>query len=482
MCFHLGFLSVSLFRCSVYDCLWFFPKWRRRPTAVTASRPLILIAHVPCRFPSELTPTGAFEATVSGNDFGAADYTPSGRSGGSTCEASAWLSHSEVVCTVPAGIGTGHLQVITVGIFVGSALDGAFDYDPPDLTGLSPQNGPTTADAVTSVSGANFGPYESTLVGTVGFTVCLHIVWQSDTEVTCTVAKGVNYALDVSVEVGAQIGTLQSAYYYDEPVVSAIGISNGPATGGNTVAVSGSNFGAYDSTVFVTFGDTLCSSVTWSSDSEVECTVPAGVAVSHDVSVEVGDQVGTLELAYDYDAPEVTSIDVSNGPTTGGNTVSVSGSNFGAYDSTVSVRFADTLCSSVTWSSDSEVECTVPPGVGPFHTNVHFVYVEVGTQQGTLSPWHAYNYDLPEVTSIDPIFGPPTGGNTVALSGSSFGTYDSTVSVTLGDTECSSVTWSSDSEVECTVPSGDGGPHDVSIWVAYWHRGTMLSAYEYIEP
>jgi len=246
--------------------------------------------------------------------------------------------------------------------------------------------------------------------------------------------------------------------------------------------VSGSNFGAYDSTVFVTFGDTLCSSVTWSSDSEVECTVPAGVAVWHDVSVEVGDQVGTLELAYDYDAPEVTSIDVSNGPTTGGNTVAVSGSNFGAYDSTVSVRFADTLCSSVTWSSDSEVECTVPPGVGPFHTDVHFVYVEVGTQQGTLSPWHAYNYDLPEVTSIDPIFGPPTGGNTVALSGSSFGTYDSTVSVTLGDTECSSVTWSSDSEVECTVPSGDGGPHDVSIWVAYWHRGTMLSAYEYIEP
>lgn len=98
----------------------------------------------------------------------------------------------------------------------------------------------------------------------------------------------------------------------DRPVVTAVSPNRGPASGGTTVTIAGSNFkpGAT-----VTFGSAAADNVTVLSSSQITCTTPAHYPATVDVTVRNPDgQSGTLLRGFTYES-DVASVSL---PSTGG--------------------------------------------------------------------------------------------------------------------------------------------------------------------
>lgn len=62
-------------------------------------------------------------------------------------------------------------------------------------------------------------------------------------------------------------------------------------------------------------------------------------------------------------APVVDSVDPSTGPTVGGTTLTITGSNFG-NGTEVTVKIGTSSCDDAEWVSGTEITCTSPAGIG----------------------------------------------------------------------------------------------------------------------
>jgi hypothetical protein len=133
----------------------------------------------------------------------------------------------------------------------------------------------------------------------------------------------------------------------------------GPINGGNTVKITGSDF-AQGATV--DFGSAASPTVTYVSAKQLKAVVPAGSAGVVDVTVTSPDGSATSPISsadeYTYDpVPTVTGVSPDNGSTSGGNTVTVTGTGFvpGSI-----VLFGSVAASSVTYESSTELLVVAP--------------------------------------------------------------------------------------------------------------------------
>jgi hypothetical protein len=141
------------------------------------------------------------------------------------------------------------------------------------------------------------------------------------------------------------------------PPASALAPSEGPASGGTTVTLTGSGF---TGTTAVDFGDAPASSFTVLSDDAIQAVAPAGTGT---VAVSVfgagAPSGGTVVDQYTYQAVE--SIAPSSGPPAGGTWVIVNGVGL---SSAQEVMFGQTASPSFEVLSDTELEALSPPGTG----------------------------------------------------------------------------------------------------------------------
>jgi len=235
---------------------------------------------------------GAFTADVTGVSFGQSDYSQRARAGGTSCEYSEWHLDTQVHCKLAAGVGADVIAlVVTAGAAPGSHAD-TYDYDPPAITDIYAANAPTTGATLSSITGINFGPYESSLGGAMGGTAFTSVEWVSDFEVTCNVASGVGADHDLHVVVATQIFTVIQGFWYDVPVVASLeSVYGTPLTweepawggdylGGDTITITGAGFGTSDYAPSATVGGEDCGTITWLSDSAVLCETPPNIALS----------------------------------------------------------------------------------------------------------------------------------------------------------------------------------------------------------
>jgi hypothetical protein len=133
-------------------------------------------------------------------------------------------------------------------------------------------------------------------------------------------------------------------------------------------------------------------------------------------------------------SPTVTGVSANAGPTSGGNTVTITGTNFyntgstdfffdspphgspgGTWSNTPWIHFGVNPASSVVVTGDSTITATAPAG------SAGSVDVIVQTASGTSVlniQTDAYTYySAPSVTGISPVSGPAAGGNTVTIYG-----------------------------------------------------------------
>ena len=138
----------------------------------------------------------------------------------------------------------------------------------------------------------------------------------------------------------------------------------------------------------------------------------------------------------------LTALFPKAGPSAGGTTVHIHGSNF---TSATSVKFGSTPASSFKVVSDSEIDAVAPPGTGTVH-------VSVTTPAGTTQATSANQYSYFSISSVSPAKGPANGNTRVVIHGVGLNSVDL---VAFGRT---AVDWTpvSDTEIDAVMPPGTG--------------------------
>jgi hypothetical protein len=245
----------------------------------------------------------------------------------------------------------------------------------------------------------------------------------------------------------ATVGTAPPA-----PAVSAVDPSSGPAAGGTSVTITGTDL---TGTTDVEFGTTPASDFSVDSPTQITATAPPGGGI---IDVTVTTPGGTSPTAdgdeYTYiAAPTVSGIDPSSGPAAGSTSVTITGTDL---TGTTDVEFGTTPASDFTVDSPTQITATAPPG------SAGTVDVAVTTPGGTSPSADGDEYTYiaaPTISGIDPASGPATGGTSVTITGTDLtGASD----VEFGTTPASDFTVDSPTQITATAPPG-GGILDVTV-------------------
>ena len=326
----------------------------------------------------------------------------------------------------------------------------------PAVTGVSPAAGPLAGGTSVTISGSDFTGASAV---DFGATAATSFTVDSDTQITATAPAGSAGSDDITVTSSAgtsnTTGSDQFAYV-DVPTVTAISPAAGPTSGGTVVTITGTNFS------YVSEVDFDGTSATYSVDSSTQITAfaPAESAGTVDITVTTAGGISTTSGSDEFiflDAPTVTAVSPAAGSTSGGTSVTITGTGF-SYVS--AVEFEGTPATSYTVDSSTQITATAPA------ESADTVDVTVTTAGGisTTSGSDEFTYlDVPTVTGISPAAGTTDGGTSVTITGTNF-SYVSAVD--FGGTAATSYTIDSSTEITATSPAESINTVDITVTTA----------------
>jgi hypothetical protein len=438
-------------------------------------------------------PTSGSSITLLGVNFANIDVTASVSLGSSACATVSWSSASSLTCAVMTGTGKGLRTPVIVDSLVGSAT-GGFTYNPPTVTLVTTDNGPTLGGQTITLDGVNFGGLNTNPIGQIGMTACTVSSYVSATSITCTTSAGVGAGVLAGASVSGNLGGAQKGYTYDGPIISDVIGMNAPATGGKLITLSGGNFGLSNSTPKGIVGDKFCATSVWFSSTSITCVVPTNVGAKQTVGVEIQANFNTKEMSFTYDAPVVTMFSPANGAVMG-SVITLLGSNFGVKPAQGSlststkpaVSVGAVPCTSTDWISDSQITCALPSGYGAAKAvavTVSQTYIPPLALMATMRADQlqqraaaefertvhtamykgAFSYDIPVMTRLMPSNGPVFGGASITAMGFNFGTpTPDKTTLMLGSTACEITSWISNNMVVCKQSPGSSLGLTVSL-------------------
>jgi len=201
------------------------------------------------------------------------------------------------------------------------------------------------------------------------------------------------------------------ALTFDIPFeVSALPAS-GPNSGGTFVDIHGGGFVNGGTSVF--FGGVASPSVSFISTDEVLAMTPAEAPGHTGIAPDTANGFGfDFTAGFDFH-PTVTGVSPSSGPTSGGNSVNISGTGF---TGATNVNFGG-VGAGFTVNNDGSITATAPPGAAGSVD----VTVTTNGETSFTSFFDVYTYVVrPAVTGVSPNVGPTSGGTGVSISGSGF--------------------------------------------------------------
>ena len=308
-----------------------------------------------------------------------------------------FISDAQVICSAPSIWGPGAFPSIAVTLDSSSPdspigiADGVnlafYDDSPgakPTVLSISPPYGSMLADASFShtLKGRNFAPTGALSCrygfgADAAFDVPAQFV---DTETIRCARPAFSQPLDVPVVAsldGAVFSTTAARFtYYDAsapPAFSAAAPRLGPMHGGTVIYVTGSNFVPLPTLACSVGG--VAAPATFDSSRLVRCETPPrpdggatpyggsadeAVAVSNDGSLSV-----TLPTLFTYHDPErppiISALAPRYGGVAGGETVTVSGTNFQPTGSGLQCLWAAGEPSAASFDSHRQLRCVAPP-------------------------------------------------------------------------------------------------------------------------
>jgi len=174
-------------------------------------------------------------------------------------------------------------------------------------------------------------------------------------------------------------------------------------------------------------------------------------------------------------APGVASITPNTGTTSGGTSVTITGTGF-LTGATVSL--GGTPATSVTLVSSTSITATTPAHAAGA---VNVMVVNTDAQSGTLSGGFTYAAPkpAPTVSAITPNSGTTNGGTAVTITGTGF---LAGASVNLSGTSATAVTVNSATSITAITPAHTAGAVSVVVTNTDAQSGTLTNGYTYIAP
>lgn len=337
---------------------------------------------------------------------------------------------SSTVSCPSTGAATASAKAANVTVGGATLLDGQARQVPVVAAGLDGASVRVSIDSPHSASGSSASAtgllVSLTLLGTLHGT-----------------ATAVSVPLG-QVSLAASTCAAPAASAASTPVIQSISPTSGPTSGGQQVTLTGTGLTAGTT---VTFGGVAATGVTVESPTSLRATTPAHAAGP--VSVVATNAAGTsAPQGYTYVPASVASISPDQGPTAGGQTVTIRGAGFAPGSE---VSFGGHPASDVRVNDASDqITATTPPGAAGA---VDVVVTHGSTPEATLPG--GYTYDAaPTVTGVSPSTGPAAGGHSVAITGTGFVPGETTV--TFGGTPASHVSVVDGTTLHAVTPRGSG--------------------------
>lgn len=409
---------------------------------------------------------GGQSLTINGTDFvGGATVTI----GGNPCPATV-LSSTQIVCTTPAGSGTVDVIITNPDAQTVTATNAFTYYPAPLISSIAPSNGPISGGTAVTITGTGFrNSSNGGFLGvSIGGTNCTSITIASSTTINCVTPANSAGAKDVIVTNGdGQIVTQVNAFTYDAaPTITSIDRTDTSSFGGETINITGTGF---VSPATVSINGTNCATTTFNSSTSLTCTTAAQSAttgVDLVVTNPDGQTATSSGVMNIYDNPSIGTITPAIGPTTGGTSVTITGTNF--Y-SGMSVLIGGASCNSLSLISTTQLTCTTSASSAGSKT---LTVINNAARSAALINGFEY-LSNPTFSSVSPATVETSSNTLITINGTNFHTG---VNVTVGGSTCTAPSLIGSTQITCTTPALASGAYDIVITNSTGQSVTATSA------
>ncbi|MBA4179137.1 MAG: hypothetical protein C0506_00975 [Anaerolinea sp.] len=313
------------------------------------------------------------------------------------------------------------------------------------ITGDSTVEGTETITlALTGVTGATAGAQSTATVnitdddgtGTISFTATNYTVAENGTSVTISANR-----------TGGSSGAATVDF----------------ATSNGTATLAGSDYLANSGTLSWNNGETgnRTFAVTILDDSLVEGAETINLTLSNVTggAVLASPSTATITISDNESAlPTISSLSPTAGPLAGGNTVTITGTNF---LNATSVTFGGSLATNLNVFTANTITVTAPVSPGLITQTVNVVVTTTSGSSSTVGTADDYTYTTgPTVTLVSPNTGPSTGTTFVSITGTNF--TSSGMTVTFGGTQAT-FAYVSSTSLTAVSPAHTAGTFDIIV-------------------
>lgn len=307
---------------------------------------------------------GGTTVTITGTDFFAGATV---KVGSGDCLNVNVLSSTSITCLLPGQTaGAKTVEVKNSDNQVGSLASGYTYYAAPVISGISPTSGRTTGGTLLTISGSGFRSGSAISVGTVTCDVDVNTI--SDSSIKCITRPGEvgSYKVKVTNIDGQQFESTSELFTYRGlPTISSLSPISGPASGGTTLTITGTNFFSGDKIVlgdpnaspYQTFD---CNNISRVDSTTMTCVTPAKAARVYDVMVKSSDATTQYKQFTYRPAPVISDVTPSSGVQAGGTSIMITGTGI---DAQTVVKVGGKTCTNADFKSNTSltITCSTPP-------------------------------------------------------------------------------------------------------------------------
>jgi hypothetical protein len=302
----------------------------------------------------------------------------------------------------------------------------------------------------------NLGSHDVSQKISTSRTICEQSNWLSDSSVQIKLSASAACTMQVSVsssQLERQLVVAEMDAGCRNVTNATVSQTSIPATGSFETILFSSKFNLHDVSLKVRL-ETAAASTVWRSDSACKVKLPnTHIHVDILISSLAHNVIATSEVLVRVNTPSVGFLMPATIPTTGSFQISLIGSNFATYSVSKTVKFQDSLLSSILhWISDSAALARTP-AIRNSHPSIAFVCMQLMLNATAASPIFLKN------TTHSLL--PATGSISIYVIGANFAA--SSPASRLSSSSCQISKWIADSTVSCKSTGVSNGIHSITL-------------------